>query len=419
MDSLTAMINACTSGDLLILESLSNKSGFSELYESDDFYCTPFWLACRYGHLHIAKWFAHHPRLHVQLNSSSQGTTPLQEACKYGHLEVTKWLYLQLTLFGDVYPNGLHEAVSGQHLPIIEWLMSNNANINYKEGYELDTPLHVACRIGSLPIVKRLHSLGAFIDLSNHEGNTPLLIACYHGHRTIVQYLHSYGANIHRTNAYDESAVWMTCESGNLNLLKWLHEKNVSLHKSDRFGRLPLSRAANQGHSHIIEWLAPFVNVNARDYIGETAMIEACREGYLETAKTLYECGASIHISDNLNHDPLYYACEWNRTSVVSWICSFGITYCPLHICVSSDKVLEILFFNGAFYKDGILTRIPSSLKKKLTLHFRQRQLPLQKKLIGFDPLMDSLPLCSDVGHLIGEYTGIVRGTAWSYLLDI
>lgn len=419
MDNLTAIMTACTSGDLLLLESLSQKSGFLELYHNEDLYCTPFWLACRYGHLPIATWFAHHPELHIHMNAPSQGTTPLQEACCKGHLDVVKWLYLQLTLFGDVYPNGLHEAVLGQHLPIIEWLCSNNANINHKHGHESDTPLHVACRIGSLSIVQRLHSLGAFIDLSNHEGNTPLLLACYHGYRTIVQYLHQYGANIHRSNGYDESAVWLTCESGNLYLLKWLHEHHVSLHKSDRFGRLPFSRAAYRGHTHIIEWFAPFVNVDARDYTGDTAMIEACREGHLETAQSLYSNGASIHIPDNLLHDPLYYACEWNHTKVVSWLCSLGISYCPYRIQISSDAVQEILFFHGAFYHDGILTFISKRLRKKLMVHYRQRQIPLQKNMIGFDALMYSLPWCTEVGNVIGEYIGIVRGPAWSYLLDL
>jgi len=421
MINLTAIMTACTSGDLFLLEELSHKPNFLELYQNEDLYCTPFWLACRYGHLHIAKWFAHHPllELHINMNAPSQGTTPLQEACRQGHLDVVQWLYPQLTLFGNVYPNGLHEAVFGQHLPILEWLCANNANINHKSGHESDTPLHVACRIGSLPIVKRLHSLGAFIDLLNHEGNTPLLLACYHGFRTIVQYLHSYGANLHLTNYYDESAVWLTCESGNLYLLKWLHEHHASLHKSDRFGRLPLSRAAYRGHTHIIHWLAPFVNINHRDFTGDTAMIEACREGHLECAKYLYSIGASIQIPDNLLHDPLHYACEWNHTRVVSWLCSLGVSYCPYRIQVSSDAVQEILFLNGAFYHDGILTFISPALKKILFRHYRQRQLPLQKNIVGFDALMDSLPLCSDVGTLIGEYTGIVRGPAWSYLLDL
>ena len=418
MERTKLMSLACTNGDLFLLERLSSKPGFLELYQHDDYYCTPFWLACRNGHLHIAKWFSNHPLLSINMNDTSQGTTPLQEACRNGHLDVVKWLYLQLTLFGDVSPTGLHEAIFAEHLPIIEWL-SSRVNINHKSGHELDTPLHVACRIGSLHIVKRLHAFGAFIDLINKEGNTPLLIACYHGYRSIVQYLHSYGANLHRTNAYDESAVLLTCESGNIYLLKWLHEHQVSLHKSDRFGRLPLSRASYRGHLHILEWLTPFVNVNARDFTGETALIEACREGRLDAAQYLHSHGASLLIQDNLCHDALHYACEWNQLRVVTWICSLGVTYCPYRIQHSTESAQEILFFHGAFYKDGILTFMSPELKKRLFRHYRQRQLPLQKNMIGFDTLMDSLPLCTDVGNLIGEYTGIVRGSAWSYLLDI
>ena len=148
-------------------------------------------------------------------------------------------------------------------------------------------------------------------------------------------------------------------------------------------------------------------------------MIESCREGHLETAQYLYSIGASIQIPDNLLHDPLYYACEWNHADVVSWLCSLGVSYCHYRIQISSDAIQEILFFHGAFYHNGLLTFIPKSLRKKLIRHYRQRQFPLQKNMIGFDDLMVSLPLCTDVGNIIGEYTGIIRGPAWSYLLDL
>ncbi len=420
MNPVDALSNACISGDLFILETLSHQPHFKELYTHEDLHCEPLWLACRYGHLHIVKWFCEHPLLElvVHINAPSQGTTPLQEACKRGHLPVVEWLYLQVTLFGDVYPNGLHEAVLGQHPHIVEWLVSHQAYINYKAGHEFDTPLHVACRVGSLSLVTLLHSLGAFIDLVNQEGSTPLLIACFYGHLPIVQYLHSYGANIHRENAYNESAVWLACESGNLSLVRWLYDHHVSIHKSDKFGRLPLSRAAYGGHTSILEWLAPLVNVNARDYTGETAMIEACREGHLIAAQRIYHYGGNPHLQDNLLHDPLYYACEWNRPDVVTWLCSFGVTYCPYRIQNASEPILEILFFQGAFYQNSILTFIPPSLRKRLLVHYRQRQFPLQKNIIGFDALLDTLPLCSDISSIIGEYTGILQGKEWTYLLD-
>jgi len=329
-----------------------------------------------------------------------------------------EWLYYELALFGNIYPNGLHEAVYGKHIHILEWLISHYADINHKLGHEFETPIHVACAVGSLEIVKLFYNAGAFIDLFNREGNTPLLIACYHGHLSIVHYLYSKGAFLHQLNAYHESAMCLACDSGNLPLVEWLFENQVSPYKTDMYGRSPLARAASEGHTEIIDLLLPYNSVNSQDFTGHTPLMEACRKGHLNAAQRLYHHNALLHIQDHISHTALYYACEWGRTTIVSWLCSFGIQYDINLLQNASPSVLDILFFHGAFYDEGILTPLPESLRKTLLIHYRQRQLPLQKNIIGFDALLEYLPLCTDVGNLIGEYTGIVRGPAWSYILD-
>ena len=52
-----------------------------------------------------------------------------------------------------------------------------------------DTPLHLACKKGSLPIVQYLIEKGVDIEAKDIEELTPLHYACQNGHLPIVQYL--------------------------------------------------------------------------------------------------------------------------------------------------------------------------------------------------------------------------------------
>ena len=60
--------------------------------------------------------------------------------------------------------------------------------INYF--YQDDTPIHIACEKGHLPIVKYLiEKQKVHIDIKRYVEYTPLHYACQFGHLRIVEYL--------------------------------------------------------------------------------------------------------------------------------------------------------------------------------------------------------------------------------------
>jgi ankyrin repeat protein len=74
-------------------------------------------------------------------------------------------------------------------LQVVQYLVEqcrvdmNTVNING------DTPLHIVCRYGKLPVVQYLETAGANIQALNINGHTPLHAARESGKLAVVRYL--------------------------------------------------------------------------------------------------------------------------------------------------------------------------------------------------------------------------------------
>jgi ankyrin repeat protein len=88
----------------------------------------------------------------------------------------------------------LHYAVQGNHLPVVEFLVSKGADINLQTEHA-PTPLHLAAETGDLPIAKFLIDHGAKVNLkAQGHGPTPLQEALINGHPAVAQLLIKSGA---------------------------------------------------------------------------------------------------------------------------------------------------------------------------------------------------------------------------------
>ena len=82
-----------------------------------------------------------------------------------------------------------------RQLSIVQYLIEKqHVDIDTKGLYGW-TPLHYACRKGSIPIVQYLISKGANIESKDYQGHTPLYIASFYHNKEIVDLLISKGAN--------------------------------------------------------------------------------------------------------------------------------------------------------------------------------------------------------------------------------
>ncbi|GKV18168.1 hypothetical protein SLEP1_g28591 [Rubroshorea leprosula] len=91
---------------------------------------------------------------------------------------------------------------------------------------------------------------------------------------------------------------------GDLQEAKALLEYNPRLARYSTFGvrNSPLHYSAAQGHHEIVLLLLQSgVDINLRNYRGQTALMQACQHGHWEVVQTLILFGAHIHKADYLN----------------------------------------------------------------------------------------------------------------------
>lgn len=91
---------------------------------------------------------------------------------------------------------------------------------------------------------------------------------------------------------------------GDLQEAKALLEYNPRLARYSTFGvrNSPLHYSAAQGHHEIVSLLlVSGVDINLRNYRGQTALMQACQHGHWEVVQTLVLFRANIHRADYLN----------------------------------------------------------------------------------------------------------------------
>ena len=92
------------------------------------------------------------------------------------------------------------------------------------------------------------------------------------------------------------------CRDGDFEIVKKLVQEGSDVNESEEewSGLAPLTEAARGGHNNIVEYLLKEgADVNKMEGKGNTALLWACKEGYLDVVSTLLTYGANIEATDH------------------------------------------------------------------------------------------------------------------------
>ena len=299
------------------------------------------------------------------------GYTPLQYACLGGSPTSVS------ILLGIQIENNLDAANDNQLIEDITKLLalfSKDENVNAQDEETGFAPLHLACSMGRIDIVRALLELGANADEPNKEGRTPLFFAAGCGHPDIIDLLLEWGAYLHVTtnimksnyhiatpgwtllheaceknrgscaqlllrkgvdvnvgNAGQETPLMIAAQHGHLEIAKLLLTRGAAASQGDDWNNTPLHVAARQNHTDIVRLLLEVTKakdgddsinfVNAKNNYNETSLHQACWLGRKDIAQYLLEDGgADIEAENKDEQSPMDYARDRGHADLVAML---------------------------------------------------------------------------------------------------
>ncbi|PQE09107.1 ankyrin repeat-containing domain protein [Rutstroemia sp. NJR-2017a BVV2] len=133
-------------------------------------------------------------------------------------------------------------AVQTHHLKTTELLLDAGADPSLALKSTSETPLHIACRMGDLPIVKLLIQNSASLSARDAHLNTPLLVAARWRHPSVIEHLLKQGADIEAKDAKGSTALLLACRHACVEAVKLLLNSGADVRVRDVRGRGPLHR---------------------------------------------------------------------------------------------------------------------------------------------------------------------------------
>ncbi|XP_075241294.1 uncharacterized protein LOC142336387 isoform X2 [Convolutriloba macropyga] len=195
------------------------------------------------------------------------------------------------------------------------------SSLGHQSGCEA---LHDSVAKGKLHLAKfildALDRSREVVDFQDEHGKTALIRSCkireMRTQMRMAELLLERGASVNLKDHVGKTVLHYACEQHSNNLVKLLIKKSANPNLPDNDGCTPLILCARAGNDIGTEILVKCfrrlgLNVDHEDSEGLTALMTACRDGYLECARILIHIGkASVDKRDKYSNRA---AAEWAR----------------------------------------------------------------------------------------------------------
>lgn len=181
-------------------------------------------------------------------------------------------------------------------------------DVNSQDSYGA-TALQIAAKHGHESVMRLLLKNEASINIENKNGETALYWAARNGHKTAVELLLISEANVLTKDNEGWSALDWAVTGGKSDIVKELLEHGVDTESDGRNQALYL--AAGEGHEDTVQMLLDNgADVNAKDWIGSTALDWAAPGGHERTVRALLRNGSNLNSRDAYENTALHWAVQ-------------------------------------------------------------------------------------------------------------
>ncbi|XP_063923115.1 uncharacterized protein LOC135137411 [Zophobas morio] len=299
--------------------------------------------------------------VHMGLDSSNKddnGMTPLHIACCQWQARNVQVL-LKSSNVNSADNNGmtaLHHAVKtwNNNIEVIALLTSNdNINVNAQDHLG-KTPLHLACEENQVDNVRILLDKDANVNILSKENMNALHYASnsWKEKVEIVNLLIDRHIDVNAKTISGTTALFLAYDRGNINIVRVLLKKcpNIDLIDQRKMNILHHATKSTIDDDEILCLCKEKgIDVNAQTEKGKTALHFACKQGKIETIKTLKTLGADVNMRDNEGRNALHHAIlsTYENPTLITLLKSYdidldarntkGVT--PLHLACAENKV--------------------------------------------------------------------------------
>jgi ankyrin repeat protein len=258
--------------------------------------------------------------------------------------------------------NDLHDAIQKGDVAKVKTLISNNKELIHMNSEKGQTPLHLAVQKGNKEIVDFLISQGADINARDGEGNTPLISAISLKKTDIAKFLLSKGADVRIKNAHNElpvilalmhgldelvepildngqdvneyfegnmSILLMATLAGSKEVIKLLVDRGADVNAAAQEGDVgitPMYAAIFLGHTDVADlFLSKGVDKDFREKpTGRSLLHIATLKGVRDMVALLVNAGYDINAMDNREKTPLHYAARYGHKKIAEFLIQNG-----------------------------------------------------------------------------------------------
>ena len=294
----------------------------------------------------------------------NKGNTPLHYACEYSCYDFASYLierYCEQSVQNKQQSLALH--IACHKSPKITFLLEMDKQKVTVEDENGNTPLHLACQVGSVATVQKLLQTTPGCKFKiNKEGHSPLQLACNEALNDTCKLKIAEALVEYDPTLADSKAVHIACSQGNIDLLKVLVNPS-NINSVNSTGKTLLHVASEQRHYSMICWL---INHGAdctdsiRDDDGNSPLHVAISTSR-QSLEAVMALGNSLILVQNKDgNTPVHIACQKFAVDVLNFFSKCAMFHkalslknnegcTPLHIIVeqSLSKTVFRLFINA------------------------------------------------------------------------
>ena len=198
-------------------------------------------------------------------------------------------------------------------------LIENKTNVNVWSNKDGNTALIFALEKNLVQAMQKLIDKKADVNASNFKGNTPLHFAAENGNIESMTYLIENGAKVNEKNVRKETALHLVFGSPKefsekvVVCTKALIAAGAEVNAKDKYNRSPLlwavkSDLPEEEKEKCLKVIAQAgSDLSTKNFVGETPLHYAAKEGKIAILKWLLEEGASVNEENRRNQTPLHY----------------------------------------------------------------------------------------------------------------